>query len=98
MKRTILQALLGLLLLLCTTLTFAQTFYVDGTKTVNGDGSAASPWNDFRYAVWATPAALAAGANDIGWSDIRQQRLTSGLYIVQLVTAAGRTTFKVMVQ
>ena len=57
MKRTILQALLGLLLLLCTTLSFAQTFYVDGTKTVNGDGSAASPWNDFRYAVWATPAA-----------------------------------------
>lgn len=57
MKRTILQAFLGLLLLVCTKLSFSQTFYVDGSKTVNGDGTAASPWNDFRYAVWGTPSA-----------------------------------------
>lgn len=43
--------------MVCTQLTFAQTYYVDGSKTVNGDGTAASPWNDFRYAVWGTPQA-----------------------------------------
>src|SRR5260221_10977749 len=55
MKRTILQAFLGLGLVLCSKVTLAQTFYVDGSKTVNGTGTLASPWNDFRYAVWGTP-------------------------------------------
>jgi len=57
MKRKLLQALLGLLLLACSKITLAQTYYVDGSQAVNGNGSLASPWNDFRYAVWATPQA-----------------------------------------
>src|ERR1700685_3895571 len=58
MKRTILQAFLGLVLLLCTKAAFSQTYYyVDGSQAVNGTGTAASPWNDFRYAVWGTTQA-----------------------------------------
>lgn len=48
---------MGLLLLACSKLSSAQTYYVDGSQPVNGNGSLASPWNDFRYAVWATPQA-----------------------------------------
>ena len=57
MKRTILRALLGLLVLACTKLSSAQTYYVDVAQPVNGNGSLASPWNDLRYAIWATPQA-----------------------------------------
>ncbi len=57
MKCTILQAFLGLLLLACSKVTFSQTYYVDVTQAVNGSGTLASPWNDFRYAVWGTTRA-----------------------------------------
>src|SRR5579872_6917556 len=53
MKRTILQASLGLLLLVCTKASLAQlTYYVDNTKTTNGDGSLANPWNNLASAIY----------------------------------------------
>ena len=55
MKRTILQDFLGLMLLLCSKAAISQTYYyIDGSQAVNGTGTEASPWNDFRYAVWGT--------------------------------------------
>ncbi len=42
---------------------------------------------------------LSVGANDIGWSDVKQQGMAAGVYILQLVTLKGRgTTVKVIVQ
>jgi hypothetical protein len=41
---------------------------------------------------------LNAGANDIGWTDVKQQGMATGVYILQLVTLKGRTTVKVIVQ
>jgi len=55
MKRTILQAAIGLLLLACAQAGVAQTYYVDSSQAVNGNGTAASPWNNILSAVWGTP-------------------------------------------
>jgi len=55
MKRTILQALLGLQLLLCAAAARGQTFYVDSAAASGGDGSAAHPWNNILSAVWGSP-------------------------------------------
>jgi hypothetical protein len=41
---------------------------------------------------------LVTGINQIGWSDVKQQALASGIYIVQLITTTGRTSIKVFVQ
>jgi len=54
MKRTILQATIGLLLLACAQAGVAQTYYVDSSQAVNGSGTAASPWNNILSAVWGT--------------------------------------------
>jgi len=55
MKRTILQALLGLQLVLCAAAAHGQTFYVDSSAAAGGDGSAAHPWNNILSAVWGSP-------------------------------------------
>src|SRR5579859_1185745 len=60
MKRTILQALLGLQLLLCSVAGNAQTYYVDSSAAAGGDGSAAHPWNNILSAVWGTPQPVTA--------------------------------------
>jgi hypothetical protein len=41
---------------------------------------------------------LAAGANDTGWPDVKQQGLVSGVYILELLTPTGRMTTKVLVK
>ncbi len=41
---------------------------------------------------------LGVGSNDMGWTDVRQQGLAPGLYLVQLITTTGRTTIKVIVE
>lgn len=56
MRRTILQALLGLLLLACSKPGFSQTiYYVDSAAAVNGSGTAASPWNNLLSAMYGVP-------------------------------------------
>jgi hypothetical protein len=62
MKRVILQASLGLLLLVCTKASLAQTYYVDNTKATNGDGSFANPWNNLASAIYG-PAT--SGTSDV---------------------------------
>ncbi|HEY8970608.1 MAG TPA: hypothetical protein VIM64_15990, partial [Puia sp.] len=37
---------------------FAQrTFYVDATRTTNGDGSIGNPWNNLLSGIYGTPQA-----------------------------------------
>jgi hypothetical protein len=41
---------------------------------------------------------LTAGVNDIGWPDVKQQGLASGVYVLQLVTTTERMTTKVVIK
>jgi hypothetical protein len=41
---------------------------------------------------------LAAGTNEMGWYDVKEQGLAPGLYIVRMTTPRGRTTVKVIVR
>jgi len=52
-KQTLLLSLS--LLLLCQGSFAQRTFYVDATKTTNGDGSIGNPWNNLLSGIYGTP-------------------------------------------